>query len=695
MNTIIQYFAYNKSFLSGAMDMIAIKQPDNTIKISNLYVRFGQFQVIKAKKKKVELYVNDEKVDNILMILSEQGEAVILKESEKKMNRTKLNSTFTQSQSSPDNSITDDDFSQSESDKLNSSFNKSDDISDDSEDESFKKENLSNINLIDSSANEELDNSNNKSYELDQHNKSMNQQTREETHLLNNLRHFKINEDYNFFPSSFKRKMSFDILNNNNIHSSQNNNKNNSFNSKTFEVVQENNFTIERKYPTLNITENMKVELSNSWYNISKYKDNKNFNIIELFNQSVYTKEDFYKDPWKVLNNSNLAIKNGTNIYTWKVIAPMLISQLAYGETLPQETLTKLTSQSNGFLMWRKINIDAFKIDVSKSLKEGLLLEKEKEGYMSDRPKGGNYELSPVRNYKKKKVRGKSRDLKNIQKTQQTHVNLNSTLNTENPKKKKYKKLYKFSNEQIKLMKLKYGKNEVRFIVNSQYQGKQELSCQIYLWDYDDKIVVSDFDGTITRTDVIGQLIPLIFWKDWTHKKITNLFSSINDNGYKVIYLSARSMIQHTQTKKYLSSIVQSNTRMPEGPIFMSPDGLFDSFTREVIEKQPQELKINFLTQILNLFPDDELPFYCGFGNKNSDFIAYECVGIPHTKIFLINEKGIISNPGNVLFKSTYEMLYEMKDQIFPCVKGANSCYYDFDYFKPKEEEFNLTELFS
>ncbi len=39
---------------------------------------------------------------------------------------------------------------------------------------------------------------------------------------------------------------------------------------------------------------------------------------------------------------------------------------------------------------------------------------------------------------------------------------------------------------------------------------------------------------------------------------------------------------------------------------------------REVIEKKPEEFKIECLTEIRNLFPDDYNPFHAGFGNKPS-----------------------------------------------------------------------------
>lgn len=44
----------------------------------------------------------------------------------------------------------------------------------------------------------------------------------------------------------------------------------------------------------------------------------------------------------------------------------------------------------------------------------------------------------------------------------------------------------------------------------------------------------------------------------------------------------------------------------------------FSLVLREVIEKKPEEFKIECLTQIRNLFPNDYNPFHAGFGNKPS-----------------------------------------------------------------------------
>ena len=44
--------------------------------------------------------------------------------------------------------------------------------------------------------------------------------------------------------------------------------------------------------------------------------------------------------------------------------------------------------------------------------------------------------------------------------------------------------------------------------------GLQEVSAFVYLWDWNIKLVVSDVDGTITKSDVLGHLAPMV-GKDW------------------------------------------------------------------------------------------------------------------------------------------------------------------------------------
>lgn len=125
----------------------------------------------------------------------------------------------------------------------------------------------------------------------------------------------------------------------------------------------------------------------------------------------------------------------------------------------------------------------------------------------------------------------------------------------------------------------------------------------------------------------------------------------------------------------------------------MSPDGLVSAFKREVIDRTPQSFKIQCLTQIVNLFPADTSPFYAGFGNKHTDAIAYEAVGIRKTKIFIINEKGDITQYNNY-YKTSYTNINDMVDNMFPSVKGNNTYFNSLTYFKSNYGNLNLDNIF-
>lgn len=147
------------------------------------------------------------------------------------------------------------------------------------------------------------------------------------------------------------------------------------------------------------------------------------------------------------------------------------------------------------------------------------------------------------------------------------------------------------------------------------YQGTTRCKCHIYKWRWDDKIVISDIDGTITKSDVLGHILPIV-GKDWAQSGVAQLFTKIKYNGYKLLYLSARAIGQAKVTREYLKSIRQGDLSLPEGPLLLNPTSLISAFHREVIEKKPEEFKISCLSDIQALFPEGTKPFYAGYGNR-------------------------------------------------------------------------------
>ena len=198
---------------------------------------------------------------------------------------------------------------------------------------------------------------------------------------------------------------------------------------------------------------------------------------------------------------------------------------------------------------------------------------------------------------------------------------------------------------------------------------KTPVLGRIFLWNYDVKIVISDIDGTITKSDVRGQIMPL-FGKDWSQPGIARLFTEIHENGYKFIYLSARSIVLSNRTRLYLSMVNQNGYSLPEGLVIVNPEKLFASLVREVIKKKPQEFKIPTLKTIQELFPEDCVPFYAAYGNKVTDSISYTSVGISHENIYIVNKQGVVTC-NNDSYKTTYKNISDFLSMLFPRIDYA------------------------
>ena len=242
----------------------------------------------------------------------------------------------------------------------------------------------------------------------------------------------------------------------------------------------------------------------------------------------------------------------------------------------------------------------------------------------------------------------------------------NLIKNDFNSFKKRYKSFFPSSN-QIKQLNLKPDLNEICFVCRTSVSGIQTLKSLIYLWTSTSKVVISDVDGTITKSDVLGQVLPVL-GKDWSHEGVTELFTRITKQGYKMIYLTSRAIGQSTMTKNYLDSLIQEKKALPPGPLIMSPDGLFTSLKREVIERKPHLLKIPVLSEIKNLFPQESNPFFAGFGNRDTDGIAYRYLGIPLNYIFLIDTASKVLRLGDTK-KESYKEIADKVEDIFPLVE--------------------------
>ncbi|GFS08811.1 phosphatidate phosphatase LPIN2 [Elysia marginata] len=285
-------------------------------------------------------------------------------------------------------------------------------------------------------------------------------------------------------------------------------------------------------------------------------------------------------------------------------------------------------------------------------------------------------------------------ELEMIQERRRRPSTLSDASGSGKAKRERFIKSLRLSSEQISKMGLREGHNEVMFSVTTQYQGTTRCLSNVYLWNHDDKIVISDIDGTITKSDVLGQIMPII-GRDWSQSGVAQLFTRIDQNGYKLIYLSARAIGQSRSTKDMLKSIRQGGLVLPNGPLFLNPTSLFSAFHREVILKNPEEFKISCLKDIADLFPSS--PFIAGFGNKLNDVIAYRALDIPKSRIFTINPQGQLRHDLSLTFLSSYTDMSDLVDHLFPCRdhvdRGAASEFTGVTYWRDPIPALSDAEL--
>uniref|UniRef100_A0A671KJD4 phosphatidate phosphatase n=1 Tax=Sinocyclocheilus anshuiensis TaxID=1608454 RepID=A0A671KJD4_9TELE len=356
----------------------------------------------------------------------------------------------------------------------------------------------------------------------------------------------------------------------------------------------------------------------------------------EKFMEHIITYHEFAENP-AIIDNPNLVVKIGNRYYNWTLAAPLILSLQAFQKNLPKATeeawvKERMPKKSGRWWFWRK--------RADSTIKQGK-------------------EVSAAASSMERKVQSEPH----------SHTSTHA-----------YRKSLRLSSNQIASLKLKEGPNDVTFSITTQYQGTCRCEGTIYLWNWDDKVIISDIDGTITKSDVFGQILPQ-FGKDWTHQGIAKLYHSVAENGYKFLYCSARAIGMADMTRGYLQWVNDGGIILPRGPLMLSPSSLFSAFHREVIEKKPEIFKIECLTDIKNLFLPNKHPFYAAFGNRTNDVFAYKEVGVPLCRIFTVNPKGELIQEQTKGNKSSYSRLSELVDHVFPLLSKEQSSAFSFPEF--------------
>uniref|UniRef100_A0A673BQS8 Lipin 2 n=1 Tax=Sphaeramia orbicularis TaxID=375764 RepID=A0A673BQS8_9TELE len=302
----------------------------------------------------------------------------------------------------------------------------------------------------------------------------------------------------------------------------------------------------------------------------------------EKFMEHIITYNEFAENP-AIIDNPNLVVRIANRYYNWTLAAPLILSMQAFQKNLPKTTeeawvKEKMPKKSGRWWFWRKSSVK--QVSENPKLFMQLCIVNDRTWF------GGSICMWGM---------------------------------------------------ELCSLKLREGPNDVTFSITTQYQGTCRCEGTIYLWNWDDKVIISDIDGTITKC--VGQILPQL----GKTGLIRALPSFTTQNGYKFLYCSARAIGMADMTRGYLHWVNdQGDTAAPGAPHAVSQQPLLclPQVTREVIEKKPEKFKIECLTDIKNLFYPNTHPFYAAFGNRNSDVFAYKQVGVPVCRIFTVNPKG-------------------------------------------------------
>uniref|UniRef100_A0A4W3J6E3 phosphatidate phosphatase n=1 Tax=Callorhinchus milii TaxID=7868 RepID=A0A4W3J6E3_CALMI len=338
-----------------------------------------------------------------------------------------------------------------------------------------------------------------------------------------------------------------------------------------------------------------------------------------------------------LIDDPNLVIGINKKYYNWAVAAPMILCMQAFQKNLPKATIDKLVKEKmpkktgRWWFSWRR-----------------------KNSTTTERPKpGSKYQDSPG---------------------QCTTITFKKSLRLSSEKL-----TFIFLIPFQKSLNLKDGPNNAVFSVTTQYQGTCRCEGTIYLWNWDDKVIISDIDGTITKSDALGHILPQL-GKDWTHQGIAKLYHKIHQNGYKFLYCSARAIGMADITRGYLHWVNDRGTVLPKGPLLLAPNSLISAL---------HSCNVNCF----------EMPFFMSRQRTTNDAYAYKEVGVQQSRIFTVNPKGELIQEQTKSNKSSYPRLGELVEHVFPLITQERSSaflYPEFSHFAFWREtlpELNLDEI--
>jgi hypothetical protein len=169
------------------------------------------------------------------------------------------------------------------------------------------------------------------------------------------------------------------------------------------------------------------------------------------------------------------------------------------------------------------------------------------------------------------------------------------------------------------------------------------VESRLHLWGPNESVVIADLDGTLTISDVEGHIRTLRLGQyDFLHAGACDFFTKLHELDLRILYLTARPIDWASASRTHLENAKQHAHRLPTGPLITNSNGLTGALMTEVVNKNPHVFKAQVLNEIqLTLIHAGRVVehpvFVAGFGNRPTDVVAYEQVGVDPNLVFLID----------------------------------------------------------
>jgi phosphatidate phosphatase LPIN len=201
---------------------------------------------------------------------------------------------------------------------------------------------------------------------------------------------------------------------------------------------------------------------------------------------------------------------------------------------------------------------------------------------------------------------------------------------------------------------LKPGGNRARYLLLHDDDILAVAPIRVFLCSEQDRVIVVDVDGTVTKSNVRG-VVDTVITESYHHchsgvcRFFTNLLKQLQVNDLQraqLVYLSSRPIRLANCTKKFIHELRQSKGKyaLPDGPLLCFPGSLsrvlkMELWTHSVHEFKTKTLKDQVVRPFTQVGVTDSV-LMAGFGNQASDMKAYHQAGCD--KIYLIDKQSKI-----------------------------------------------------